>query len=76
MMSGGGCKDAQCYGVLAGMAVLAIVGWFVQLRHTAEKESPFSKRHDGEYTEVYYSHDLEAPLRSGDVRRVSRERIV
>lgn len=76
LMSGGGCKDAQCYGVLAGMVVLAIVGWFVQLHHTAEKESPFSKRHDGEYTEVYYSHDLEAPLRSGDVRRVSRERIV
>jgi len=33
LASGGGCKTGQCYGVLAGMVVLAVVGWIVQLRY-------------------------------------------
>merc|ERR1711966_453317 len=43
LVAGGGCRSGECYGILVGIVVLALIGAYVQLRRTAD-----DKHHEGE----------------------------
>jgi len=78
LASGGGCKDTQCYGVLVGIVVVAIIGYVVQLRKTSKDEykNKFSKvQVVDEYSQVYFDPEANLML-TGAPRRVSREGIL
>lgn len=78
LMSGGGCKDPACYGVMAGVIVLALVGYAVQLSRSNKEESHtrFSRvLVEEEYVPAaYIQYDGQAL--TGVERRVSRENVI
>jgi len=89
LISGGGCHEWECYALLAGIVVLAVIGIVVQERRTRE-----DNHHDGEpgvlrrfskprrvsgYEVAELQYDPEAPaavLLATNERRVSREMVV
>merc|ERR1712086_168222 len=79
LMSGGGCHSSQCYAVLGGIVLLAVVGFMVQMKKTSTEkyENRFS-RIEYEYApanDLYYDSE-NGMLTSANARRVSRERVV
>jgi len=77
LMSGGGCHDAKCYGVWAGIIVLALVGYYCQYSRTSKEEynNRFSRMViEEEYVPAQYIQYDGNPL-VGAGRRVSREEV-